>query len=316
MRNFTGTIILLITAFVWGFAFVVQRLGANALDGYSFSELRYVIATVSLVVLVALSDLINKRKGRKRIGFNRDTVVGGIICGVVLMFSTLVQQLGLEETEAGKAGFITALYIVIVPFMGLLTGRKTTVGGRFAVVIAILGFWLMCVTGETGISRGESLILLCAFSFSLQIVFIDLYARKADALKFNLVQFATSAVIGLPFMAVNGFPSAESVQAGILPLLYLGVLSSAFAYTLQVEGQKRVSPSTSTLIMSLESVFSLIFGAIFLHERNSAKELCGCLLVFIAVFVAQFKVEKTFLEFDETADKRFGENVVIVQENS
>lgn len=304
MRKLTGTIILLITALVWGFAFVVQRQGATALDGYSFSELRYVIATVSLVVLVALSDFIAKKHGKERIGFNRDTVVGGIICGVVLMFSTLVQQLGLEETEAGKAGFITALYIVIVPFMSMITGRKTTVNGRFAIVIAIAGFWLMCVTGDFTVSKGELLILLCAFAFSLQIIFIDLYAQKADALKFNLMQFATCAVVGLPFMAWNGFPSAESIGDCILPLLYIGVLSSAVAYTLQVAGQKRVSPSTSTLIMSLESVFSLIFGAIFLNEQNSARELGGCLLVFIAVFVAQFSVERTFLAYDMTAEKR------------
>lgn len=312
MRSFTGSVILIITALVWGFAFVVQRLGASILDGYSFSELRYVIASNSLVILVAISDFIAKRKGRKRIGFNRDTVVGGIICGVTLMFSTLAQQLGLEETEAGKAGFITALYIVIVPFMSVFIGRKTTIGGRFAVIIALVGFWLMCMTENSGITKGELLILLCAFSFSLQIVFIDLYAGKADALKFNLVQFATSAVLGFPFMAINGFPSAESVANGILPLIYIGVMSSAVAYTLQVAGQKRVSPSTSTLIMSLESVFSLIFGAIFLHEQNSARELVGCLLVFVAVFVAQFSVSRTFLIFDENADKHFGEGITIV----
>lgn len=311
MRKFTGTIILVITALIWGFAFVAQRYGAGVLDGYSFSELRYVIATVALAAFVGVSDLISKKKGRKRIGFNRDTIVGGIICGVVLAFSTLSQQLGIEETEAGKAGFITALYIVIVPFMSVLIGHKTTTAGKFAIVIAIAGFWLMCINGDSGITKGEILILLCAFAFSLQIVFIDLYAGKADALKFNFVQFATAAVVGFPFMAANGFPSAGAIADGIIPLLYLGVLSSAVAYTLQVAGQKRVSPSTSTLIMSLESVFSLIGGALILHEQNTAKELLGCLLVFIAVFAAGFSADRTFLVFDEDADKHFGENIKI-----
>ena len=296
--SFAGVVILLITALVWGFAFVAQRQGAEFIDSISFSALRFVIASFVLGVTVFIGDFARKRAGAKIIKFNRDTIVGGVICGIILFVSTLVQQLGVEATSsAGKAGFITTLYIVMVPILGILARRRTSLSKGVAILLALVGFIIMCVTDDFTLEEGDGLLLLSAVTFGFHIVFIDIYCKNTDPAKFTFLQFATSAIIGIPFMLANGAPTPLAIEAAIIPLLYVGIFSSGLAYTLQVEGQRRVHSSTATLIMSLESVIALLGGAVILQEQATTEELVGCLLVFVAVFIAQFEVPARFLHF-------------------
>lgn len=295
--SLAGSVMLFMAALVWGLAFVAQRYGAGLIDSISLNEVRYIIGAAVLVPVFLILDAVKKKRGDEVLPFNRDTVIGGALCGVILMVSTMSQQFGLETTSAGKAGFITALYIVIVPVMGLLARRRTPMLSWFAIVIALFGFWLMCVTDDFSINAGDLLVLGCAFTFSFQIIFIDVFAGTSDPIKFTFVQFATCAVCGFPLMAANGFPTWSAIESCWIPLVYMGVLSSGFAYTMQVAGQKKVSPEIATLIMSLESVFALLGGAVILKEENSVKVLVGCMLVFVAVFLAQTEIPRKFLKF-------------------
>lgn len=297
--SLSGSLMLFLVALVWGLAFVAQRYGAELLDSVSLNEIRYAIGALVLVPTFLLYDQYKKKKGIDVIRFNRDTVVGGTLCGFILMVSTMAQQIGLETTSAGKAGFITALYIVIVPVVGLLARRRTPMLSWIAIVLAVGGFWMMCVTDDFSINSGDVLILCCAVTFSFQIIFIDVYAGQSDPIKFTFVQFAAATVFGFPLMVINGFPTIQAVASCWIPLVYMGVLSSGLAYTLQVAGQKKVAPEIATLIMSLESVFALFGGAVILHEAHTPLELGGCLVVFISVFLAQLQPPKTFLKLDK-----------------
>jgi drug/metabolite transporter (DMT)-like permease len=207
----------------------------------------------------------------------------------VLFVATILQQIGIEQTTSGKAGFITTLYIVMVPLINLLGRKRTSLRTCFAVYIALVGFVLMCLNEGMSISRGDAIVLYSAVAFSFHIVFVDRYCKNTDPQKLTFLQFATCAVLGIPAMAINGFPTAEVVSASILPILYIGILSSGVAYTLQVFGQKRVESSIATLIMSLESVVALIGGMMILDEQITLKELFGCILVLVAVFIAKNK---------------------------
>lgn len=282
-----GSLMLIVTALIWGLAFSAQRSASASLDAISFNTFRFVFATAVLIPAVLIFDFVKKKKGIKPIGWNKTTVIGGMLCGAILFIANNLQQLGVESTSAGKASFITSIYIVIVPIFGLLAGRKPQPTGWFAVVVAIAGFWMMSITDDFSVTTGDLMVLLCAFMFSFQILFTDIFGENNDAIKFTLVEFATGAVISIPAMAINGFPQPEAIQACILPLLYVGIMSSGVAFTLQTAGQQRTEPAIATLLMSLESVFGLFGGIIILHESSTVKELGGCLLVFVAVFLAE-----------------------------
>lgn len=296
-NSLVGSSILFLTAFIWGMAFIAQSVGAGVLDAVSFNAIRYALTTVFLGIVVFVLDFVKKKKGQKVIPFTRDTIVGGCFCGVMLFLATFTQQIGLETTSASKAGFISCLYIVIVPIMGMLARRKAPTISWYAALIAITGFYVMCVSDGFEIATGDLWELLCAFAFSLHIWFVELYSQESDAIKFSFVQFLVSEIVCLPLLAINGLPSPAAVNEALIPLLYMGILSGGVAYTAQVFGQQKVSPEVSTLLMSLESVFALFGGAVILHEQNSVMELLGCLLVFIAVFIAEFSWPRKFLKF-------------------
>ncbi len=298
-RSTLGSVLLLTAALVWGFAFATQRYAAGFIDSVSLNAIRYIMGAVVLLPTFLITDYLRKKSGRKIIPFNRDTWIGGSLCGAILLVSTLVQQFGLESTTASKAGFITTLYIVFVPIFGLLARRSTSLNSWFAVVIALMGFWIMCVTDDFSVSSGDILIFMCAMTFAFQILFIDVFIPSCDSIKFTFVQFLTASLIGFSLMAANGFPTLQAVEASIVPLLYMGVMSSGVAYTLQVAGQKRTEPALATLIMSLESVFALLGGVILLHESSTPRELLGCIVVFVAVFIAEFKIPRRFLCYRE-----------------
>lgn len=285
--TFIGIIILVLTAFIWGFAFVAQKYSAGHINAISMSGLRYIIATVVLGITVLISDLLRKKKGMPAVKYTKETLVGGVVCGAVLFVATLLQQAGIEQTTSGKAGFITTLYIVMVPLINLLVRKRTSKRTSFAIYVALVGFVLMCLNEGLSVSNGDAIVLYSAICFGFHIVFVDRYCKNTDTQKLTFLQFATCAILGIPSMAINGFPTWQVIGASIVPILYIGVLSSGLAYTLQVVGQKRVESSIATLIMSLESVVALIGGMMILDEQITWKELIGCILVLVAVFVAQ-----------------------------
>ena len=203
---------------------------------------------------------------------------------------------GIAHTTVGKTGFITALYIVIVPLLNLLLRRRIPTNGIFAIVFAVLGFYIMCINGDSGLTYADAMLLLCAIMFSLQIMFIDVYVDECDPIKLTFVQFVVASLLSLPAMAIEGFPPASAVGQNIIPVLYVGIMSAGVGFTFQSIGQKFAPPELATLIMSLESVIAFIGGVAFLHESYSAKEFAGCIIVLLSVFLAQLSVPHTMLK--------------------
>lgn len=290
---------LLLCALVWGFAFAFQRSAANQINPIAFNGIRFCLASGVIFVLLLVYELVNKKKGIKSLPWNKNTILGGIICGVSLLLASNLQQYGMVYTTAGRAGFITALYIVLVPVFGLLAAKKIGVLSRFAIPIAIAGFWLMCSSGSEKIGTGDLLGLASTVFFALQILFIDLFGQESDPIKITLVQFVTCAVLSVAGMGIVGFPDGAVINESIVSILYVGVCSAGIGYTLQTIGQKYTEPSVAALIMSLESVVGMIGGVIILGESHSSAELAGCMLVFVAVILAQASFPKKFLQFDK-----------------
>ncbi len=290
-----GSALLTVTALIWGLAFVFQRQLSVAFNAYAFNGSRFFLATIFLFALVIGIDLWKRKQGQDRTKFSKTTILGGMLLGLILFFGNNLQQMGIETTTAGKAGFITSLYIVIVPVLSLLRRKKTGMLGWIAILIAIAGFWTISITDDFTVGLGDILILLCAFIFAFHISFMDIFVKEVDAVKLTAIQFLTATVISIPFVAVYGMPSIGVLADNILPLLYIGVMSSGAGFTLQALGQRWTPPSTATLLMSLESIFALFAGIIILAENPSAQELFGCILIFISVFVAEQSRPKKFL---------------------
>lgn len=290
---------LLLCALVWGFAFAFQRSTAAQINPVAYNGLRFILASAVILVFLIVYELINKKRGVKIVGWNTSTVLGGIICGVSLLLASNLQQYGLIYTTAGRASFITALYIVLVPVFGLLAKKKIGILNGFAIPIAIAGFWLMCTSGELGVGKGELLGLASTVFFALQILFIDIFGQDSDPIKITLVQFLTCSVLSVAGMGVTGFPDASVIAECMPSIAYVGICSAGIGYTLQTVGQKYTAPSVAALIMSLESVVGMIGGILILQEVHTNEELAGCMLVFVAVILAQMTLPKKFLQFDK-----------------
>lgn len=287
-----GTILLLITALIWGAAFVAQSVGMDYIGPFTFSAARDVIAIVVLIPVILL--FTDKRADGtyppilQQLKPDRITLIGGAWCGLVLGAADTLQQVGISMTTAGKAGFITALYIILVPLLGRFMGRKFPRIIVICVALAIAGFYLLCINGDFQVSFGDFLVLCCAVFFALHILVIDHFLlKKANSIKLSWVQFATAFLFSGTLTVLFEQPDWSALWAAKWPLLYAGGLSSGVAYTLQIVGQKYTEPTTATLIMSLESVFAALSGWLILGEVMTAKELTGCVLVFAAVILAQ-----------------------------
>lgn len=314
-KSLFGSAMLLICALVWGFAFVAQSTATEQINAVSFNGIRFAQATLALIVVVFISDLIAKKRGVKPLDFNKETIFGGIVCGAALLLAADIQQYGIAMTTVGKASFITVMYIVMVPIIGLVLMRKRPSAlCSYAILLAVAGFYLMCVNEDFSLTKGDAVILACAFAFSLQIVATDVFSKDTDPLKLTLVQFMTCTALSLPLMGIYGFPTVADVKASMWALLYVGVVSAGIGITLQTVGQKYTEPSVATLLMSLESVVGIFGGIVILHEQYSFKELSGCLLVFIAVFLAEYKLPpRRLLKFERnsyaTTQRTFSEAV-------
>ena len=278
---------LILTAFIWGTAFVAQSMGMDYLEPITFNGVRSLIGGAALIPCIWLLGKW-KENQKEDVSVNRkDLVTGGVLCGLLLFGASSLQQMGIQYTTAGKAGFITAFYIVIVPVLGIFLKKKTGWKLWMAGVLAVDGLYFLCMTESFHMSKGDLLIFLCALIFSVHILVIDHFAPKADGVKMGCIQFFVCGIVSLPFMFLLEKPSLGGMLEGWFPLLYAGVLSCGVAYTLQIIGQKNMNPAIASLLLSLESCFSVLAGWAVLGERLSARESIGCVLMFAAIILAQ-----------------------------
>lgn len=286
MKNKTANnFLLVLTAFIWGSAFVAQSVGMDYLGPFTFNSIRCFLGGIVLLPVIYFRD--KKDKKEKLHTDRRMLITGGLCCGIALAAGSSLQQIGLIYTSAGKAGFITALYILIVPILRLLAGKKAGIKIWAGVVTAILGMYFLCITDGFSLSKGDFLILICAVAFSVHILVIDRFAPYTDGIKLSCMQFFVCGIICAVPMFILEQPDIHAIGNTWFPLAYAGVLSCGAAYTLQIIAQKNTDPTVASLILSLESVFSVITGWIILGEHLSPRETLGCILVFAAVILAQ-----------------------------
>lgn len=296
MKQVRANLLLLLTAMIWGAAFVAQSVSMDYVGPFTFLCSRSILGGVVLLPVIAVMGR-GKKKKEARLGNRNILLLGGICCGVMLFIGSALQQIGIQYTTAGKAGFITAMYMVLVPICGLFFGRKP--GGKTwaAVAVALVGMYLLCLYGSgiQNLSKGDLLEMLCALGFTGHILVVDHFSPKVDGVKMSCIQFFVCGILAGIFMLILEEPSWENICAAAVPILYAGILSSGAGYTLQIVAQKDTQPTVASLLMSLESVFSLIFGWILLKEAMSGVELLGCVLMFAAIIWVQLpeKQKKT-----------------------
>lgn len=288
VKEYTSALLLLLAALVWGSSFVAQELGARVLPTYTFNGLRMLVGSIVLLPVIFIADKATKKENIK--GWNKETLIAGVACGVALFLATSCQQMGLSYgTTAGKSGFITTLYIVVVPVLGLFLKRKAGLNVWISVAIACVGLYLICVSEDFTIAMGDLITMLCAFFFSFQILIIDHYASRVDGVRLSCLQFLVVAVISLPF-ALFEEVTVEGLIGGIYPILYVGIMSCGVAYTLQIITQKNLKPEIASLLMSFESVFAGLTGWLILGNEFTTAQVIGCVCMFVAVLVSQFMI--------------------------
>ncbi len=289
--QFKSSLLLMLTALIWGVAFVAQSVGMDYVGPFTFNSVR---AFIGGLVLLPMLPLIDRLKGRpldelraERKGQKKTLIVGGVVCGALLAAASSLQQIGIIYTTAAKAGFITALYIVLVPLLGVFMKKKPSALIWLSVLLAAFGMYLLCITENLVFGFGDIMMLLCALAFSFHIIAIDYFSPRVDGVRLSMIQFFVCGVLCAFPMLFSERPAVSDVLAAWLPILYAGVLSCGVAYTLQIIGQKNMNPTVASLILSLESVFSCLAGWLILHESLTPKELAGCALVFAAILLAQ-----------------------------
>ena len=291
-----NSLLLLLAAVIWGIAFVAQSVGMDYVGGFTFNAVRSLIGSAVLVPLILIPGQNNSDNSETSeaaasttsgIQKRKDLIIGGISCGICLCLASNFQQFGIKYTTVGKAGFITACYIVIVPVIGLFLGKKCSKFIWAAVVMSLVGLYLLCITDGFSVGKGDLLVLVCAFLFSVHILVIDHFSPKVDGVKLSCIQFLTCGILsGIPALLFE-HPELSSILAAWQPILYAGVMSCGVAYTLQIIGQKNMNPTVASLILSLESCISVLAGWILLGQQLSTKEILGCVIMFAAIILAQ-----------------------------
>lgn len=289
---------LLLTAFIWGVAFVAQSVGMDYIGPFTFNCVRSIIGGLILIPLILILRKADKteRSETEAKAYKKNTILGGICCGVALCVASSFQQFGIMYTTVGKAGFITALYIIIVPILGIFIGKRVAPIIWVSSIIAVAGFYLLSISGQVSISKGDVLVLICAVLFSVHILIIDYFSPKGDGVTISCIQFLTCGILCGICMFLFETPQITDILAAYLPILYAGVMSCGVAYTLQIVGQKNMDPTVASLILSLESVFSVLAGWVILGQGLTTKELIGCGLVFAAVLLAQMPEKKKSID--------------------
>ena len=292
-KQLRGSALLLLATIIWGSAFVSQSVGMDHIGPFTFQAVRCFLAVVGLVPVILISDHFkNDSKTFWQRWEDAKLWKTGLLCGVPLFLACNLQQVGLIDTDAGKSGFLTAMYIVIVPIIGIFLKRKPSILVPISVVLAVVGLYFLSCVGVTKINAGDLFTLGCALMFAIQITFIDLYAASLDALRLNTIQALVCSVLSFILMLLFEKPTYSGIAQAALPLAHTGFLSMGAAYALQIIGQRHLEPTAASLIMSLESVFAVIFAMLILGETMTLWETIGCILVFAAVILSQIPVKQ------------------------
>ena len=280
--------LLLLAATIWGVAFVAQSVGMDYVGPFTFLASRSVIGALVLVPYILLREKKTEKIKNGNMADGKLLIMGGVCCGCLLFVASILQQIGIMYTTVGKSVFITAMYIVIVPILSIFLKKKAGMKVWMGVVLAVIGLYFLCMTtGNISLQKGDVLTFLCAVTFSFHILTVDYFAPKLDGVKMSCIQFAACGVLSGIGMFLYEMPTMASVLAAWLPILYAGALSSGVAYTLQIVGQRGMNPTVASLLMSMESVISVIAGWAILNQALSGRELFGCVLMFGAIVLVQ-----------------------------
>ena len=307
LKRIFSPLILLLAAIIWGFAFVAQD-AADTVPAFTLGAARSLLGAIFLFALIPVLDRLrgSERRlfSRHGVGINKIELASGAVLGVVLAIASVFQQLGISSgTDGGKAAFITALYIVFVPIYALALKRRASLNAWVSVGIAAAGFYLLCIRGDFSIAPSDMLVALCALIFPIHILLIDRYSPLCDGVRMSAVQFLSATVVNTVFALIfEGVESFSTVGDNLLPILYLGIGSSGIAYTLQIIGQRGSDPTSSAIILSLESVFGVIGTAVILHQTLTPREYIGCAVLLVAVLLSQINPVELIKEKRQNID--------------
>ncbi len=302
-RNWKSPVLLVLTAAIWGFAFVAQSVGMDYVGPFTFNCIRNLCGAIVLLPVIFLLNKKEKKKEnlqREKLqqenpeavqkAERRSLILGGTLCGIFLFVAGSFQQIGIQYTTVGKAGFITALYIIIVPILGIFFKKKCSLLVWISVVLAVIGFYFLTMMGEASFTKGDILVLICALTFSGHILCVDYFAPKVNGVKMAAIQFLVCGILSGIVMLFTETPTMANIMSAWAPILYAGVLSCGAGYTLQIVGQKNFNPTIAALLMSLESVFSVLAGWLILKQALTIWEGLGCALIFAGIVLAQLPV--------------------------
>lgn len=295
-QKLKGSAFLLIASVIWGSTFVAQSVGMDHVSPFTFNAVRFFIGGLVLLPVIAIrrepKTAFSVRDDEKKSAERRNLLWGGLICGLLIFAATGLQQIGLIHTTAGKAGFLTALYVVIVPVIGLFFKKKSGIFLWLGAVFAMIGLYFLSMDERFTLGKGDVPMLICALIFSFQIMAVDRFSPLVDGIKLSCIQFFVASALSATVMFIFEKPEAAAIYAARVPLLYTGILSCGVAYTFQILGQKTTPPAVASLIFGLEAVFAAVFGWLILNEQLSERELVGAALVFAAVLLSQLSARK------------------------
>lgn len=287
-QQLRNPVLLLLAAAIWGSAFVAQSTGSHYVGAFTFNCMRSVIACIVLIPCIFFLDKFSPSERRLVTSSSKKTLLlGGVLCGILLFAASNLQQLGIANTTVGKAGFITAFYIVLVPVFGIFLRHKTGPFVWLGVFFALFGLYFLCMSESVSIKPADLLLLLCAFIFTTHILVIDKFSPLVDGVRMSLIQFFVCAILSSIFMLIFEQPSITQIFTCWFPILYAGAFSSGIAYTLQIVGQKNMNPTVASLLLSCEALFSVLSGWLFLGEQLTSREILGCILMSVAILLAQ-----------------------------
>lgn len=298
-RKLKGNLLLLLAAFVWGLSFIAQSKGVELVSPVAFIGVRTMLGALVLLPVILIVDGNKRKKGVEVRGWTKELLIGGTLCGVILFAATVLQTYGMVETSPGKSGFITALYMVIVPFFSLFSGKKPGKLVWLSVAVAVAGLYLMCIDESLTVNKGDLLTLICAFIFSFHIITIDKFSPKVDGVKLSFLQFFVCGVLGLIYIFIFEEPQLKPILNCWVAIGYAGIFSCGLGYTLQIVGQKYTDPTSASILMSLESVFATLSTVILVAlgwnltgGQLSPREIFGCVLMFAAIILVQIPEKK------------------------
>lgn len=289
-RQLKGSISILIATIIWGSTFVAQSMGMDYIGPFTFQAARCLLGVVLLIPVIAIADrFTNKNDGKNFLcrWLNKKLWIAGLCCGIPLFVAANLQQMGIVDTDAGKSAFLTAMYIVFVPILGIFKGQKPSKWIPASVLLGVVGLYFLSCVGVTTIATGDLLLLGCALAFAVQILCVDHFVSQVDCLRLNCINSLVCAVLSGAVMMFTEKPTWEGIHGSFGALAYAGFLSMGIAYSLQIIGQKDLPPAAASLLMSLESVFAVLSGWLVLNEQLTLWEGIGCVLVFIAVILSQ-----------------------------